>query len=166
MNYDFPSEGAERLASTPLSSQSDKNDCDKPDKSCGSWGGSRATAVVALILVIIIFVLLWCGVFGGMTQHHSRSDRDGHGHGHHGGWFSNSSIGGMLFALVIVFIIFAIMVWVVYDNPNWGVWLSAIIIIIFIILIIWAIIAAAGHCGGKKEHHKDHKDAGCKDATL
>lgn len=159
MNYEFPSDGAERLASAPLSSQTDKDDCDKPDKSCGSWGGSRATAVVALILVIIIFALLWCGVFGGMTQQHG----DRH---HRGGWFTSSSIGGMLFALVIVFIIFAIMVWVVYDNPHWGVWLSAILIIIFIILVIWAIIAAAGHCGGKKEEHKEHKDAGCKDATL
>ena len=157
--YEFPSEGSERLASVPTSSSSSrdggKDGCDKPDKSCDRWGGSRAAAVVALILVIIIFVLLWCGVFGGMTQRH------GH-HGHHGGWFSNSSIGGMLFALVIVFIIFAIMVWVVYDNPHWGVWLSAIIIIIFIILVIWAIVAAA-NCGGKKEGHKDE---GCKDSTA
>lgn len=157
--YEFPTEGSERLASVPSSSSDgDKVGCDKPDKSCDGWGGSRATAVVALILVIIVFVMLWCGVFGGMTQHH------GH-HGKQNGWFSNSSLGGMLFALVIAFIIFALLIWVIYDNPSWGVWVSAIIIILFIILVIWAIIAAA-NCGGKKEHHGDGYKGGHRDTDV
>lgn len=155
MDYDFPSEGSERLASESSNSGDcgeTKGEHDKPDKSCGGWKGSRATAVVALILVLILFILMWVGVFGGMTEHqrpHSRIAR----------FFSNGSIGGMLFALVIIFIIFAIMVWVVYDNPSWGVWLSALIILIFIILVICAIVGASGCWGDKKDGHKGDRDS-------
>jgi hypothetical protein len=121
--------------------------CDDSGSSwCGS--GSKATGVIAFIIVLIVFAILWVGLFNSLT---SPGRRDGHG----GSGVCSGNVGGVLVALAIVFILLLILIWVIDSNPHWGVWLSGFFILLAIIFFIWIIVSTA-NAGkdGKDDHSK------------